>query len=86
MKSRYLQAFLKHTSENARETVEEMLLVLFYWRCVLLAFVCENSPTTNDDLDFNSCTLLLNEGLEYLNKFLQWKRIIDLNVSFMEKV
>lgn len=52
---------------------------------MLLAFICENSATTNDDLGFNSCTLLLNYDLEYLNKFLQWKRIIDLNVSFMEK-
>lgn len=68
MKSCNLKAFLKHTSEEASEALKEMLLVLFHWRCVL-AFICENTSTTGDDLGFNSCTIPLNKDSEYFNKF-----------------
>lgn len=51
MKSWNLKAFLQHTSEEATEADAFPLEM------------CENSSTRNDDLDLNSCALLLNEDL-----------------------
>lgn len=48
-------------------------------------FMCEDGSTVNGALDFTSCTVLVNWDLEYFKKFLNWEKIKDLNVSFMER-
>lgn len=62
MKACNLKVFLKHASEDASEALQELLLVIFHWTCVL-AFICKNSSTTNSDLDFNTGCLKLRFGV-----------------------